>query len=676
MAISKDDLAKEKLHLEKTINELEEQIESLGAQINVKNEEIKEFKKFLWEEKGSVDAVEMSTGLMSSEFEANFLLKKMDYYKKLLKMLYSPYFGLVEFKEKSKKTQKIYIGITNVYKNLDIIIYDWRSPIGSLFYDYGVGMCEYKAPIGIIKGEMLKRRQYKIENKKILRIFDSDINVVDDFLQEVLSEKSSDKMKNIVNTIQKEQNQIIRDLDNKNMIVQGIAGSGKTSVALHRIAFLLYKIENLTSSNILIFSPNNIFSEYISDVLPELGEENVMSTTFNDFAIKYIKEANKIENFTDFIERYYDKYEQNEKLVRFKLSNKMIKAIDEYVKEVEKNCKFINNFETRFDSISSSDLNYLLKERYNKFPLFERLDYIVEYICNKQQVSFSKYKRNYLKILKEILNIKPDFRKIYEDLYISDSFVKYYGNNENIRFNKKRLNYEDAICFIYLKGLLNGFPYSNNVKQIIIDEAQDYNELQYIILSKIFKKASFTILGDVNQTVNPYQKYDTLEVIDKILNDNTKYVELNKTYRSSSEIIEFANKILGLKYVSAIRKESNTPVLYRKDYKCLKDDINYLRKKYQSVAIITKTKKETEKLYNMLKYEINDISIINENKEFNKNLVILPSYLAKGLEFDSVISYNDENNKYKKEERYLFYVTVTRAQHELIVYNKPDDLKI
>ena len=675
MAISKEDLAKEKLHLEKTIDEIERQIKSLGAQISVKNEELKEFKKFLWEEKGSVDAIEMSTGLMSSEFEANFILKKMDYYKKLLKMNYSPYFGLVEFKEDGKKSNDIYIGIANVSKDLDNIIYDWRCPIASLFYDYGVGKCEYSAPEGIIKGEMLKRRQYKIENKKIIRIFDSNINVVDDFLQEVLSEKSSDKMKNIVNTIQKEQNEVIRDLDNKNMIVQGIAGSGKTSVALHRIAFLLYKIENLTSSNILIFSPNNVFSEYISDVLPELGEENVVSTTFNEFAVKYIKETKKVENFTDFIERYYNNLELNENLVKFKLSAKMINVIEEYVKEIENKCKFIKNFETKFDCIASSDLNYLLKERYNKFPLFERLNYITEYICNKQQISFSKYRRSYLKILKDALNIKPDFKKIYEDLYISDTFIKYYGEEQIVKFNNKMLNYDDALCFIYLKGMLNDFPYSNSVKQIIIDEAQDYNELQYVILKKIFKKASFTILGDVNQTINPYQKYESLKVIDKILNDNTKYVELNKAYRSSSEIIEFANKILGLKHISAIRKESNTPVLYRNDIKCIKNDINYLKSKYQSVAIITKTKKETEKLYNILKDEINGISIINDNKEFNKNLVILPSYLAKGLEFDSVISYTDKDNMYKKEEKYLFYATVTRAQHELIVYNLPNDFK-
>ena len=675
VALTSKELKLEEKYLENASFEISNQLDDLGKEIKVKDEQITEFKKFLWEEKGSVDSVEMTTSLMASEMEAGFMLMKMEYYKKLLKIQYSPYFGRVDFKEDDEdEKKKIYIGLTNVTKDLENIIYDWRSPIASLFYDYPVGNAMYEAPIGNIKGYMSLRRQYKIEDKKLIRVFDNDLNVVDDCLQEVLSESSSEKMKNIVNTIQSEQNEIIRNTNNKHLIVQGIAGSGKTSVALHRIAFLLYKIKNLKSSNVLIFSPNNVFSEYISDVLPELGEENAMNTTFHDFAKKYIKEYKTVETFTDFIERFYTGKEKNKKLVSFKLSNEMIKVIEDYAKEIEDKISITGDIETKFEVIEKRYLNYLLKERYNKLPLFQRIEKIAEHLCDKTNTPQGK-KRSFIKQIKELLNLEINYKKIYEKMYLSNSFEKEYGKKEIVKTNIKQINYEDSLCFIYLKGLLNGFPYSNLIKQVVVDEAQDYNLMQYIILARIFKRASFTILGDVNQTINPYQKYETLSILTNVLEENSKYVELNKTYRSSSEIIEYTNKILNLGYVSAIRKPNNVPVKFRNDISLIQNDIEDLRKKYNSVAIITKSKEEAIEHFDKLKDTIPGISIMEEsNKKFNKNLVITPSYLAKGLEFDSVISYTDKNNIYTKDEKYLFYVVATRAQHELIVYNSPDTL--
>ena len=670
MALSNNDIKQEKDYLDFTIKEISKKIDILGKEIHVKNEKITEFKKVLWEDRGSIDGVEMQTELMSSQLEANFVLTKMNYYRKLLKLEYSPYFGRIDFKEDNLDTRKVYIGIANVEKDLDYIIYDWRSPIASLFYDYSKGKAKYIAPDGEIKGEILLKRQYKIEGKKLLRVFDNNLNIVDDMLQEVLSSSSSDKMKNIVNTIQQEQNEIIRNISNKNLIVQGIAGSGKTSVALHRIAFLLYKIKNLKSSNVLIFSPNKIFSEYISNVLPELGEENTSETTFSEFASHYIKEFKSVESFSGFIEKYYTNKRDDEDLIRFKLSNKMIKVIENYVQEIDKNIKIIDNIETKFSLIEKEYLNYLLKDRYNKMPIFERMDYMAEHLCNKLGLISKKDKISITKKIKEVLSIKPDYKKLYKDLFISDSFSSSFNKSINLKLNSKVINYDDALCFIYLKGLLNGFPYSNLIKQVVIDEAQDYNEMQYIILTKIFKRASFTLLGDVNQTINPYQKYDSLEVLKNILDGNTKYVELSKTYRSSKEIIEFTNKILNLKHVSAIRKEESVPVIKRYDDKYLKNDINYLKNKYKSLAIITKDMLDAIKLYDLLKDDYKDISLVaNNTSKFNRDLIIIPSYLSKGLEFDSVISYTSKNNLYTKKEKYLYYVVLTRCQHELIVYN-------
>ena len=669
MAIKESEVKYENVYLKNTIKEIKSQSSNLGVEINVKSEEEREFKRLLWEEKGSIDSVEMKTSLMVSEMEARFILMKMEYYKKLIKIENNPYFGRIDFTEEGGEKRKIYIGLTHLEKDLNYLIYDWRSPIASLFYDYGIGKAMYEAPEGIIKGDMSLRRQYTIENGKLIRIFDNDLNVVDECLQDVLSTTSSDKMKNIVNTIQSEQNEVIRNVNDKNLIVQGIAGSGKTSVALHRIAFLLYKIKNLRSNNVLIFSPNNVFSEYISNVLPELGEDNALQTTFHDFAKSYIKEYKQVETFTDFIEKYYTKNALNKDVISFKLSNKMIPIIENYAKELESKINFSCNLETKFETVEESYLNYLLKERYNKLPLYQRIEKIAEHLCDKLGLKQGKEKRHFIKELNNMFNIKKDFKQFYHDLYLSKSFEEVFGKTHENKIVGKEINYEDALCFIYLKGILEGFPYSNEIKQIVIDEAQDYNEMQYVILSKIFKKASFTILGDVNQTINPYQKYDTLEVLTDILKDNSRYVELNKTYRSSFEIIEYANKVLDLKHVSAIRRSNNVPVKFRDDLSSMIGDINDLKSKYESVAIITKDNEEAIKLYEMLKDKVKDISIMDDKNEFNKNLVIVPSYLAKGLEFDSVISYTDKNNKYTKEEKYLFYVVVTRAQHELIIYN-------
>ena len=272
MNISKEERKKEEKYLENCINVIKDYLSELGQELYEKEEKIQEFKKYIWDNKASLDPTELKNLMSDNDLEVYLALEKGKYFQKLFKIQNSPYFGSIIFEEENELPKIIYLGITHLEdKNKNYLIYDWRAPISSLFYDYEVGECSYKAPEKVIKGNLKRKRQYKIENAKIKHIFDNNINIDDSLLQEVLSNDGSEKMKNIVNTIQQEQNKIIRNVEDKSLIVQGIAGSGKTSVALHRIAFLLYKIENLSSKNVLIFSPNNIFSEYISNVLPELG---------------------------------------------------------------------------------------------------------------------------------------------------------------------------------------------------------------------------------------------------------------------------------------------------------------------------------------------------------------------------------------------------------------------
>ena len=673
MNISKEEIKKEKKYLDNCINVIKDYLSELGQELYEKEEKSQEFKKYIWDNKASLDPTELKSLMSDNDLEVYLMMQKGKYFQRLFKIQNSPYFGSIIFEEENEPSKNIYLGITHLEdKNKNYLIYDWRAPISSLFYDYEVGECSYKAPEKIIKGNLKRKRQYKIEDGKIKHIFDNSINIDDSLLQEVLSNDGSEKMKNIVNTIQQEQNKIIRNVEDKSLIVQGIAGSGKTSVALHRIAFLLYKIENLSSKNVLIFSPNNVFSEYISNVLPELGEDNPSETTYANFLESCIKEYKTIETFTEFIARYYTYKEKNIDLVKYKQSDEIIKDIEDYVLYLIKNIKFTKNIEIDiFNEVTKEQLKELF-ERYDRFPLFTRITEISKKLSENYARGKLTLARSINKKILESMNIEKNYKKIYYNFYKSKFCKIKLSDNEIRKFvNKNKINYEDAIIFSYIKGLLEGFNYNNMIKEIVVDEAQDYTLLQYKILSKIFKKSSFSILGDVNQTINPYYKYESLEQIKEVL-DKTKYLELTKTYRSSKEIIEYTNKILNLTFVSAIRKDNNKPVLFRKENnlkKQLLNDINYLKKEYKSVAIITKDDEEANEIYNLLKDDINIGKITINEEIFRKDLIVVPSYMAKGLEFDSVIVYNKINNIYKENEKYLYYVACSRAQHELIIYN-------
>lgn len=682
MNLSNSEINEEKKYLNDTINVIKTQISELGQQLYEKEEKIMEFKKFIWNSKSDMDPTEMKTMINASDLEVALATYKSNHLQNLYRIQDHPYFGSITFKEENEKAKKIYIGITHVEdeEKEKYLVYDWRAPVCSMFYDYELGKAKYLAPEGIIEGEITNKRQFNIKDGKLVRVFDNNINIDDELLQEVLTQEANDKMKNIVNTIQQEQNAIIRNVTDNNLIVQGIAGSGKTSVALHRIAFLLYKIKNLNSNNVLIFSPNQIFTEYISNVLPELGEANTLQTTFNDFLSSNLSEFKSVETFTSFIERYYKYEETNKKLVSYKQSDQIIKDIDNFVSFFLSKVNFMQDIDMHEFSISKDELNYLLKDRYEKLLLLDRIDAIAEKICQNYYMGKHSKKKQIISLLNKALNVKIDFKNIYKEFFHSPIFINSYcGNISDFEISKavsgKEIKFEDACILVYLKGMFEGFDYLGSIKEVVVDEAQDYNILQFVLLRKIFKKSNFTILGDINQTINPYYKYDSLENIAKVFANDSLYLELTKTYRSTPEIIEHTNKILGLTYVSAIRRENNREVLFRDEdnnlQSLLVSDIEYLQKCGFTIAIITKTDNEALDIYNILKDFISDVNLLSNNtKVFNKKMVVVPSYMAKGLEFDAVVVYTKKDNKYREDEKYLYYVACTRAQHQLIIYNQ------
>ena len=663
MKIEREEFEKERNYLNKTVSLIRKKISNLGQELFDDDSKVLEFKKFIWDSHAEMDPSEMRSMMAESDLQVSIMQGKGNYLQRLFRIQDKPYFGSIRFKDEDGE-ENIYIGITHVEDKLNYYVHDWRSPICSMFYDYETGPASYKAPSGIIKGEITKKRQYIIENAELKHIFDNDLNISDSLLQEVLAEESSDKMKNIVNTIQEEQNKVIRNTEDKNLIVEGIAGSGKTSVALHRIAFLLYRIPNLTSSNVVVFTPNKVFSEYISNVLPELGEDNTYDMTFYDLLCQNINEYKDIENFTDFISRFYKKEVINYDLVKYKQSDEIIKNLDDYVKDILNNISFTKNLEfDGFIDISVEELNKMLTYKYSNFPLFERIKEMSEKIAYNNYDGNTKYARSIEKILKENLNIKLDLKAIFNNFFIS----KYSKYKDKIDGNY--LYYEDACIFLYLKSLLVGFNTNHVIKQVVIDEAQDYNKLQYLIIKKTFKTANYTILGDSNQTINPYYKYESLKELTNMF-EGSKYITLTKTYRSTDKIIDYTNKILGLTLSVAIRNQKSNDIIFRNNVKKedFVKDITYLKDMSKSIAIITKDDKEAEEVYNMLKDDF-DIMLLGGYGHIKRDLVVVPSYTAKGLEFDSVIIYNDIDNKYTKEDKYLYYVACTRAQHNLIIYN-------
>lgn len=676
MAISEDEFQKEKKILRNVNKLLTNTLDELGSDVIQDEDNLTEFKKMMWENASSFDAMEEQQVMYATALEADKAYQKQQYFKRLCKIKDKPYFASIVFKDDDGEIYNIYMSLTYLKdKKTNNILYDWRSPICSLFYDYEIGRASYKAPGGEFFGDLKRKRQYKIEKGKLVGVFDNSLNIDDEILQEVLATESSEKMKNVVNTIQQEQNQVIRNLEDHNLIVQGIAGSGKTTVALHRIAFLLYRLKNLNSNNILIFSPNNIFTEYISDVLPSLGENNTLQTTFADYLYSFIKDYKDIENFTDFLSRYYSYNEPNPDLVEYKQSDKIIDDIDAYIENYIDNCRFISDFkEGENHKISKDDLNEMLHDRYSNFPLFERVEAIAEKLSSNYYKGSSKKIPTFRKLLYQNANFKNDFKSIIKDFYKSE-FCRFKLSDREIDsfIDVDLLHYEDALIHAYFKGSLEGYIYESTIKQVVIDEAQDYNRLQYIIINNIFKKADFTILGDINQNINPYYHHKSLEALKDLFREESKYIELLKTYRSSPEIIDYTNKILGLRHVNAIRKDNNKPVIIRKDVEDLKEslikDINYLQNEYKSTALITKDEKEADYIYNLISDSVNISLVGADSKKFKKECIIIPAYVSKGLEFDSVIIYNDRKNSYRKNERNLLYVACTRCQHELIIYN-------
>ena len=658
-------IKEEELYLNETLSILKKDIIENELSIDSQKEVVNNFKKFIWQNKGEMTDVEYNmtfNDIDNSTSLVNEKIKKLMIYKKALK---APFFARVDF-EDSEELTKVYIGITNIMDGYNIKVFDWRAPVSSLFYNYSTGPSHYETPVGVINGNILLRRQYKINNGKLERVIQSDINIDDDYLQELLASNSGEKMKNIVTTIQKEQNKIIRNSDDKHFIIQGIAGSGKTSIVFHRLAYLFYQRKDLNPNNVLLISPNPIFSNYVSDILPDLGESSILESTFADLASHYL--FRNIQTLSEFLNHYYnnDFSDLENEINVIKFSDSYILDLKEFLNRYLEEHKLEQNLFFDIDSsevfISKDVVNNMLLNK-NNLSLNDLLNAVIERICSDANI---KYKKNANKIRKALLsamNIDLDYNHLYAS-FLNTTYKK-----------SKKINYEDIIPLLFLKFEIEGYPANNMVKLVVIDEVQDYSKMQLFILKKLFPHAKFMLVGDVNQNINPYYSYETLHELEDIF-QGANYYELNKAYRSSPEIIDYSNNILSLTNQVAVRNRSNITV--EKKYEgrgitkqILSDISSCIKNGMSRIAVITKNNIEAVQLYKKLKPHLDMVNLAGQSSD-NNGVIIIPSYIAKGLEFDAVILYTGINNPYSESERNLYYVVCTRAQHQLIVYNQKE----
>ena len=607
--------------------------------------------------------------MLEEKFKLEGEIKSIEKAKK------TPYFARIDF-ESSTNKYVCYIGKLGVsdYDN-NIITVDWRAPISSLYYDSNVGKCSYYAPEGEIKGDLLLKRQYTIENSKLISFNDVDTVSNDELLKPYLNVSADNRLKNIVSTIQSEQNKIIREKMNKNLVIQGVAGSGKTTVALHRIAYLVYNNRNLFKpSDYMVIGPNKFFVSYISGILPDLDVNGVSEYTIEELLINYLEEKFIINNSLDKIKDIDD-------ISRFKTSMKIKKEIDKYFNQLEilPNTDFTINGAV----ILSKKIIYDMYEEINKRTfksVKSRIDRLVlllnKYINDNISSILSKLIKNDTdkKVIDEVKNnINNNLKKYFNVLNkkVKDIYIDILNNCDidikDIKQNK--IEIEDIPSLLYIKYKLIDSRLFDNYKHIVIDEAQDYGEFNFYVLKCLFRNATFSIYGDLAQSLYSYRSISNWECL-KDIYDNLEILKLNKSYRTTIEIMNEANRInelLGLdKAIPVIRHGDSVEYTKRN----IIELINDLKEKYKTVVVITKTQDEANKLYGKLRNSI-DINLINsDNLNYNNNINILPSYLSKGLEFDSVIIVN--SNLFNRDsiiDMKLLYVSMTRALHKLYIVN-------
>ena len=690
---------------------LRHRITQLDDSIEAGQKEIEGMHEYYWENYTEMDqyGYENFDNQQALLHEINASNEKIELRRRFRKMMDSPFFGRVDFcYEGDDEPEIFYIGIANLAEENGglPLIYDWRAPVSGLFYDFDKGPASYQAPLGEIHGDIAAKWQYKIRGGKMIYEFESDVKIDDEILKAELGSNGDVQLKNIIRTIQKEQNAIIRNTSDRIMVIQGAAGSGKTSIALHRIAYLLYHDrKNLKSSSVLVLSPNGVFSDYISHILPELGEENIREMSFDFFAYKRLKNTvSDCEDRYDLIERQISGL-CDEKLLKEKQSRDFLDRMEGYLAELEDSLMNFRDIEHRGVVKKEQEIIELFYFKFMDIPLLSRMDAVAEYFIDEVETL-----KGFDLPEEERDAVKSRFYRMYEtrDLYVLyNRFLRQEGFPAlpQVQYEKRKLRYEDVYPVLYLKYRLETQQEDSGVRHLIVDEMQDYSMIQYLIIQRLFK-CKMTILGDREQTMDGDQQ-DVLTFLPKIFGKDIRRIVMNKSYRNTIEIASYANKLAGITEVELFERHGKpveekeftglTEALERvvKELRLEKQTVaevgedmpekaasetdgteNEEELSYETAAVITRTVDEAREAYYILQKKLEAegfdtkerLSLLHrDSTNFKKGLTVTTFYMAKGLEFDQVFSVFPGADRSPIVQR-ARYIAATRALHELYMY--------
>ncbi|MGE6753899.1 RNA polymerase recycling motor HelD [Rossellomorea sp. NPDC071047] len=751
------EIRQEQKRVDRVIETIVEQIGRLEDETGRRQQEVVKIRKHFWDEvKVNTDTFDdFLETVLSLRQQAQVLTVSQSTHRQAVKKLSAlqrmkgkPYFGRIDFTEEGEiASEKVYIGIATLtdQSGEGFLVYDWRAPISSVYYDYPPGPAEYTTPGGVIKGTLEKKWQYLIRDGVIDSMFDTSLTIGDEILQEVLGKRTDTHMNSIVATIQQKQNQIIRHDHGRLLIVQGAAGSGKTSAALQRIAYLLYKYRgSLKADQIILFSPNAMFNSYVSNVLPELGEENMEQVTFQEYLDHRLSEEFELEgpysqleyvltetdapsyrnraasisfkassDFFDIIKLYRASLEESG--MRFKgikFRGKPIitaKHIKERFYTSDTSLRFHNRLEKLTDWINlqideaekverskpwvEEEIELMSNDDYHKAHQHLQKknpsnDYEIEYDALARWI----VRRRFKGLRKAIGRFQyVDVKGMYQQLFSEPANISTLWDEEipekweDICYStvnmleEGELSYEDATPFLLLKELILGFQTNTSIKHVLIDEAQDYSPFQFEFIKRLFPSAKMTVLGDFNQAIFAHARthVDFSTLSELYGEDETNVINLNQSYRSTKPIIEFTRRLVpGGDRISPFDRDGDKPVLTKvADHDELHRQIatkieEWKGQDYHSIAVICKSARESEAAYASLS-GVEDIKLLKSaSLEYEQGVIVIPAYLAKGIEFDTVILYDASARSYGDESlSRLFYTACTRAMHELQLFS-------
>ena len=664
---------------------LRHRITQLNDSIEAGQKEIEGMHEYYWENYTEMDqyGYENFDNQQALLHEINASNEKIELRRRFRKMMDSPFFGRVDFcYEGDYEPEIFYIGIANLAEENGglPLIYDWRAPVSGLFYDFDKGPASYQAPLGEIHGDIAAKWQYKIRGGKMIYEFESDVKIDDEILKAELGSNGDVQLKNIIRTIQKEQNAIIRNTSDRIMVIQGAAGSGKTSIALHRIAYLLYHDrKNLKSSSVLVLSPNGVFSDYISHILPELGEENIREMSFDLFAYRELKGiVSDCEDRYDQIERAV-LLPKSQELCREKQSAEFAGRLDGYMLGLEDELMNFRDVEYRGCTLSEKEIIDLFYFKFLDVPLLSRMHSVAEYFIDQVETLRDRDLSD-----EEREEVMECFRSMYEtrDCYVLYSrFLEKEGYRPlpHCQIEKRRLRYEDVYPVLYLKYTLYQCRNHHGIKHVVVDEMQDYSWIQYLLIHKMFP-CRMTILGDKAQTMED-ETQDVLKFLPKIFGKDIRKIVMNRSYRNTMEVAQYANHLTGIEDMELFERHGE-PVDER-TFSSTEEALETVlekwlnrREEFETEALIFLTEREAEHAFLYIEKRLKEIAPEAENQlcymnrdsqSFKKGLTVTTFYLAKGLEFDQVFGIFEEDRESGLQCQ-AKYITATRALHELHMY--------